>query len=78
MEVVMDMHDKKFGKKEGELILFNDMFVSSNFIMRKATLTEAAQVVPLMWIEQDIFKRQKWMEQLNGKSAAKYFLACEH
>lgn len=67
MEVVMDMNDKKFGKKEGELILFNDLFVSSNFIMRKATLVEAAQVIPLMWIEVDIAKRQKWMEQLNGK-----------
>lgn len=67
MEVVMDMNDKKFGKKEGELILFNDLFVASNFIMRKATLVEAAQVIPLMWIEVDIAKRQKWMEQLNGK-----------
>lgn len=67
MEVVMDMTDKKFGKKEGELILFNDLFVSSNFIMRKATLAEAAQVMPLMWIEVDIAKRQKWAEQLNGK-----------
>ncbi len=67
MEIVMDMNDKKFGKKEGELILFNDLFVSSNFILRKATLAEAAQVVPLMWLEVDIAKRQKWMEQLNGK-----------
>jgi CRP-like cAMP-binding protein len=62
------MNDKKFGKKEGELILFNDLFVSSNFIMRKATLAEAAQVVPLMWIEVDIAKRQKWVEQLNAES----------
>jgi hypothetical protein len=71
MEVVMDMNDKKFGKKEGELILFNDLFVASNFIMRKATLVEAAQVIPLMWIEVDIAKRQKWMEQLNGKCTFK-------
>lgn len=63
----MDLNDKKFGKKEGELILFNDLFVSSNFILRKATLAEASQVAPLMWIEIDIAKRQKWMEQLNGK-----------
>jgi len=48
--LLMDLSDRKKGKKEAELILCNDILVAGNFVSKQRTLGEFSLPVPVMWI----------------------------
>lgn len=68
----MDVNNPRWGKKEGEVILFSDILLSSNFLQRKGCiLQDVSQPVPLIWVITEIEKNERLMEILTGICVSK-------
>jgi CRP-like cAMP-binding protein len=75
LEAIIDLSDTEKGKKseaKPELMIFSDLILASNFMHKRATLNEAGQSIPLVWIDTEFNKRnQKVIETI---AAAGYTL----
>lgn len=72
LEAIIDLSDAEKGRKsevKPELMIFNDLILASNFMHKKATLNEAGQSLPLVWLDTEFNKRnQKVIETIAGKT----------
>lgn len=65
--LLIDMADRKKGaKKDGEILIFNDIVVSGGFVSRKAEQQEYAQVLPLVWVSKDLDEEQATLIESEG------------
>jgi CRP-like cAMP-binding protein len=57
--LIVDLTDrKKGGKKDGEILLFNDIVVAGSFVHKKADAFDYSFKFPLVWVSKDLDEEQ--------------------